>query len=274
VAGTDFETCWEMTTMADLRTQLRRIESASPPDLWDGIEARARQERPQMDTDVTSIDAFREPGWDRRRRLAAALVAAAVVTATVVAIWESFHATPIRKVPIGTDLPEGWVRCTNNVLGYSIGYPGNWHTTNVFDGTADPANVCQWFSPTPFDPQGNVVVEGWGYPLELATRTVHFDDLRGQETDPEAVDVLVDEDLFVEGHRAVQLEFETLTDVIGEPGLHYEYLIELDPETTLIVHTTATRGVAGVYAENKVVLDYAVETLNFLSAVPSSPAAS
>ena len=63
--------------------------------------------------------------------------------------------------------------------------------------------------------------------------------------------------MLVHGHRAVRLEYETLQDVLGENGLHYEYVIELDAETTLIVHTTPTRGVAGVYADNKVVLDRA-----------------
>ncbi len=57
--------------------------------------------------------------------------------------------------------------------------------------------------------------------------------------------------------------------MLGENGLHYEYVIELDAETTLIVHTTPTRGVAGVYADNKVVVDRAVDTLQFLA--DSSP---
>ena len=54
-----------------------------------------------------------------------------------------------------------------------------------------------------------------------------------------------------------------MIDLIGEPGLHYQYLIELDAETTLIVHTTATRGVEGVYEENRSVVDRAVDTLRF-----------
>ncbi|MET0830628.1 MAG: hypothetical protein ABWY26_13965, partial [Microbacterium sp.] len=99
------------------------------------------------------------------------------------------------------------------------------------------------------------------------------DDLLAQETDPGAADVLVEEQLLVQGHRAVRLELETLNDVVGESGLHYEYLIELDAETTLIVHTTVTRGVAGVYADNKVVVDRAVGTLTFLSGEGSSPSA-
>jgi hypothetical protein len=259
--------------MADLRGHLRKVETAAPPDLWAGIEARAREERPQMDRSIASVVAFRGPRAEQRRRLAAGLVAAAVVALTIAVAWSEFRSAPVVPVPPGTDtLPDGWVRCTNDVLGYSIGFPGDWHTTDVFDGTQDPANACQWFSPEAFGPQGNVVAEGWGYPLELAIRG-SFDEVRGEETDPGEVDVLFEEGLVIEGHRAVRLEIERLVDVVADTGLHYEYLIELDPETTLIVHTTATRGVTGVYAENKVVLDYAVDTLRFL-AVPSSPTAS
>ena len=87
-----------------------------------------------------------------------------------------------------------------------------------------------------------------------------------QTLDPEVSRTLVEEELDVEGHRAVRLEYETLADLIGEPGLHYQYVIELDRNTTLIVHTTATRGVEGVYEENRTVVDLAVDTLLWLPA--------
>jgi hypothetical protein len=247
--------------MVDLRERLRRIEAAEPPDLWVEIEARTEEEGPAMDSNITSIDAFRPPGWDQRRRITAGLVAAAVVALTVVVAWEAFRVPTTVITPPGS-LPAGWERCTNGALGYSIGYPGDWFTTDVFDGQADPANACQWFSPDPFGLQGNVVPEGWGYPLEVGVRGA-FGQVLAQERDPELADVLVEEELFVDGHRAVRLEYETLIDLIADTGLHYEYVIELDAETTLIVHTTATRGVVGVYAENKVVLDRAVDTLRF-----------
>ncbi len=47
--------------MADLREQLRRIEAAEPPDLWAGIESRAREERPEVDANIGSVVAFRKP---------------------------------------------------------------------------------------------------------------------------------------------------------------------------------------------------------------------
>jgi hypothetical protein len=248
--------------MPDIREQLRRIETSAPPELWMEIEMRATQNRPETEP---SVIVFRPRGAEVRRRVAAGLVAAAVFAVTAIVVWEaSRSAVPRPKPPQVGTIPEGWEKCTNTPLGYSIAYPGDWHTTDVFDGATDPASACQWFSPDPFGPRGNVVSEGWGYPLEVATRGP-FDRVREQELDPEIADVIVEEDLFVEGHRAVRVEYETLIDLIGEPGLHYEYLIELDAETTLIVHTTETRGVAGVYAENKVVLDRAVDTLQFLA---------
>jgi hypothetical protein len=253
--------------MADLRERLRRIEAAEPPDLWSGIEARAEEEGPAMDTNITSIDAFRTPGWQQRRRITAGLVAAAVVALTVVVAWEAFRAPTIVPAPPGS-LPAGWERCTNAALGYSIGYPGDWFTTDVFDGQADPANACRWFSPDPFGPDGNVVVEGWGYPLEIGVGGSFDQELQGV-LDPELARVLQQEELVVEGHRAVRIEYETLIDVVAETGLHYQYLVELDPETTLIVHTTETRGITGDYQENKTVVDEAVDTLRFPSPSPS-----
>jgi hypothetical protein len=253
--------------MADLREQLGRIEAAEPPDLWAGIESRAREGRPQVDTSIGTVVAFRKPGSDQRGRLAAGLVAAAVVALTVVVAWEAFR-VPTTVITPPADLPAGWEPCTNGALGYSIGYPGEWHTTDVFMGEQDPSNACQWFSPTPFGPNGNVVSEGWGYPLEVAIRGP-FDQLLDQVRDPEVARILTQEELVVDGHRAVRIECETLIDPIGEPGLHYEYLIELDPETTLIVHTTATRGVEGVYEENRTVVDLAVGTLRFVPVAPA-----
>lgn len=248
--------------MPDIREQLRRIETSAPPDLWKEIEMRATKNRPEIEP---SVIVFQPRGAQVRRRVAAGLLAAAVFALTAVVVWEASRSAvvPRPKPPQGPTIPAGWEKCTNAQRGYSIAFPGDWHTTDVFDGTPDPANACQWFSPEPFGPQGNVVTEGWGYPLEVAIRGP-FDDALAQDTDPEAVDVLVEEQVLIQGHRAVRLEYETLIDLIAETGLHYEYLIELDAETTLIVHTTATRGV-GVYADNKVVVDRAVDTLEFLA---------
>ncbi|HZB79518.1 MAG TPA: hypothetical protein VE522_06725, partial [Actinomycetota bacterium] len=100
--------------MADLREQLRRIETAEPPDLWTGIEARAREERPQVDTNIESVVAFRGRGSEQRRRVAAGLVAAAVFALTIVVAWRAFRDAPIEPIPPASDVPAGWVRCSNS----------------------------------------------------------------------------------------------------------------------------------------------------------------
>ena len=247
--------------MADLRAHLRKIETASPPDLWAGIEARATEEEPRMDTNSISIAAFRTHGQEQRRRIAAGLVAAAVVAAVAVVAWRSLQ-TPTTKLPVGGPTAD-WQRCVNEEVGYTIAYPDGWHTTDVFMGEQNPANACMWFSPTPFGPDGIVVPEGWGYPLEVAVRSTPLEQQLSQTVDPEVARVLMQEQLIVDGYPAIRLEYETLVDVLGEPGLHYEYLIAVDAETTLIVHTTETRGVEGEYEENRIVVDQAVGTLHF-----------
>ena len=187
--------------MADLREQLRRIEAAEPPDLWAGIESRAREGRPQVDTNIGTVVAFRKQGSEQRRRVAAGLLAAAVVALMVVVAWRAFRDASPEPLPTGTDttMPDGWVRCTNTAVGYSIGYPGEWHTTDVFMGEQDPSNACQWFSPTPFGPEGNVVSEGWGYPLEVAIRGPFDQQLAAGARSRGGPDVLMQEELVVDG---------------------------------------------------------------------------
>jgi hypothetical protein len=251
--------------MADLREQLRKIEATEPPDLWAGIEARAREERPQVDANIGSVVAFRKQGSDQRRRVAAGLVAAAVFALAIVVAWSAFRPAPLPPPP-ANNLPRGWQRCDNFVFHYSIGYPDDWHTTDILMGNQKASYACRWFSPTPFDAtQGNVVTEGWGYPLEVGIGGTFDHELRNL-LDPEVARIVTREDLVVDGRRAARLEYETLIDLIGESGLHYEYVIELDRGTTLIVHTTATRGVEGVYEENKTVVDRAVDSLVWLPA--------
>jgi hypothetical protein len=252
--------------MADLREQLRRIEATEPPDLWAEIESRTGEGRPRMDASIGSVVAFRKQGVDQRRRVAAGLLAAAVVALMVVVAWRAFRdASPEPlSTGTGTSVPDGWVRCTNTELGYSIGYPGEWHTTDVVMGEQDPSNACRWFSPTAFGPEGNVVSEGWGYPLEVATGGSIVEELLHLRVTEARV--LEEEELSIDGRHAVRVEYETQLDPVAGPGLHYQYMIELDRNTTLIVHTTETRGIEGVYAENRTVVDLAVDTLIWLPA--------
>ncbi|MEX0985217.1 MAG: hypothetical protein WD096_09225 [Actinomycetota bacterium] len=268
--------------MTDLRDRLETIESTPPPDLWTEIEARSLEARPEPGDQIV---AFEPRGRERPRRIAITAVAAAVFVLAAIPIWRASRPAPPPPVPMD-ELPAGWQDCTNGVEGYSIGYPGTWQTTDINFGDQDPGYACQWFSPDPFDavddqgrPQGNIVSEGYAYPMEVGVGEPLAAALQNR-LEPEWVSdvgldpprVLIREDLVVDGHRAVRLEYETFAALIGSPGLHYEYLIELDQDRTLIIHTTATiyREPGGEYEENKSVLDLAVPTLRFADPLPGT----
>jgi hypothetical protein len=258
--------------MPELRERLRAIETVAPPDLWSEIDRRARGD----DADhVVPLDRRRRRSWGPR--LAAVAVAALVALLAGVLVWRAFRPAPPTQP---AELPAGWVRCTNDVEGYSIGHPGAWFTTDILIGERDPAYACRWFSREPFDlvddrgrPQGNVVTEGDGYPLEVGIGGA-FDQELQIRTDPERADVSVQRELTIEGRRAVLLEYVTLIDLIQDLGRHYEYLIELDEERTLIVHTTDVRGISGpdgrLYDEHTRIVDQAVETLRFADPLPGA----
>ena len=232
--------------MPDIREQLRRIETSAPPDLWKEIEMRATREPTRDRAERVSVvpaprRAGAAPGGggtpgrggvrsDRGRRVGGVPVGG----------------RPAAEPATGRDHPRGLGEVHQHAAWVLDRVPGRLaHDGCLRRGAPDPANACQWFSPDAFGPQGNVVPEGWGYPLEVAIRGP-FDDALAAGHGPGVVDVLVEEQVLVHGHRAVRrLEYETLNDVLGENGLHYEYVIELDAETTLIVHTTPTPGCGG-----------------------------
>ena len=100
---------------------------------------RATKNRPEIEP---SVIVFRPRGAQVRRRVAAGLLAAAVFALTAVVVWEASRSAvvPRPKPPQGVTvtIPAGWENCTNTPRGYSIAYPGDWHTTDVFDGIAGP----------------------------------------------------------------------------------------------------------------------------------------
>ncbi len=255
--------------MPDLRERLRAIESTPPPDLWTAIEARALEDRPESGTEVVAFEP-RRPEW--RRRLAAAAVAAAVSVLAGILVWRAFAPTPTPPiVPKPLDVPAGWERCENPVVGYTIGYPGEYFTTDVLSGEQDPSFACRWFLTEPFGPDGSQVLDGYGYPLEVGYRTQGLDVVVADQTNDESVRVLSTETTSVAGHRAVRLEVEFTNSVLIAPGtVLYEYAIELMPDRTLVVLTVDQQGIPGTYQENRRVVDLAVSTLRFADPLPGA----
>ncbi len=248
--------------MPDLRERLRAIESTQPPDLWTTIEAHALEERPELNGGEIVPFEPRRPEWPRR--LAAAAVAVAVFFLGTILVWRGFRSPP-RPIatPAPAVLPAGWERCTNGVLGYSIGYPGDWFTTDVLNGEQDPRYACLWFDPVPFKEAGNVVAEGFAYPLEVGVRIGGFADVLADETTG-GVRVLLKENTSVGDHRAVRLEVEFGDSPIVPAGTRlYEYVVELTPNRTLRIFTADQRGIAGTYEENRSVVDLAASTIRF-----------
>jgi hypothetical protein len=213
------------------------------------------------------VAAFISRRSEWRRRVTAATVAAAVFALGSVLVWRGFQPTPPPPSPQAV-LPDAWERCTNDAAGYSIGYPADWFTTDVLNGEEDPANACRWFDPEPFGRDGNIVSDGFAYPLEVGVRAGGFDVVVADETEG-SVRVLSKDATSIGGLRAVRLELEFLDGPIVPAGTRlYEYVIELASDRTLRVYTADQPGIAGTYEDNRRTVDRAVATLRFADPAP------
>jgi hypothetical protein len=156
----------------------------------------------------------------------------------------------------GPSMPRGWRRCVNSVEDYSIGYPGNWHTTQI-----RPAEACAQFHPNRF----TIPLES-EYPLTaLNAKRVPAPPSR---TDTEFERTLSWEETTVAGRHAVR--FETSSTGAGQHQAgtrQYGYVLALGPGL-MSIHTTAEPGETR-YAAWKIVVDKAAGTL---TAARRSPA--
>jgi hypothetical protein len=246
--------------MTDLDERVHAIESAPPPDLWPEILARAVEEGPDRPLDDGVVAFPPGPGW--RRRAATVAVAVAVFALAAIPLWRALRPAP-PTAPVPAALPDGWERCTNDAVGYSIGYPGDWFTTDVLNGKRSPTFACQWFATTPFGEAGNEVLDGYGYPLEVRVRDARLDDVVSDMTG-EGVKVIWSEAVDVDGHRAVLLEIEFRDSPLVDAGSRlYAYVVELQPERTLTVLTFDPPARPDDYNEHRRIVDLAVGTLRF-----------
>lgn len=160
-----------------------------------------------------------------------------------VAVAGAEHAAP-PQVP----LPPGWQRCVNTAENYSIGYPGDWYTTQI-----RPEEVCAQAHPDRF-----VIPLESEYPLTaLNVRRVTVLPSRG---DTEFERTLLWQRTTVAGRSAVR--FETVSTGAGmdlEGTRRYGYVIRLG-HALISVHTAAEPGETRYPAWRKVV-DRAARTL-------------
>jgi hypothetical protein len=148
----------------------------------------------------------------------------------------------------GPFLPQGWRRCVNTNEGFSVGYPGAWHTTEV-----RPREVCRQFHPTVFE-----IPRESEYPLTALN-------VGRVEAMPDRADtiherVLLWEETTVSGHRAVRAETESTGAGLYPVGTRwYGYTFRLGNHRVR-VFASAEPGAAG-YSEWKAVVDQAARTL-------------
>jgi hypothetical protein len=126
--------------------------------------------------------------------------------------------------------PHAWQRCVNTAENYSIGYPGDWYTTQI-----RPEEVCAQIHPDPF-----VIPPESEYPLTaLNVRRVTALPSR---SDTEFERTLLWQRTTVAGRAAVR--FETVSTGAGmdlEGTRRYGYAIRLG-HALISVHTTAAPG--------------------------------
>jgi hypothetical protein len=148
----------------------------------------------------------------------------------------------------GPSLPHGWRRCVNTVENYSVGYPGDWYTTQI-----RPEEVCAQVHPSRF-----TIPPESEYPLTALN-------VRRVPAPPSRTDTMFDRTLLwekttVAGRRGVRFETSSTGEGLYQAGTRqYGYVIRLG-RGLISVHTTAEPGETR-YAAWKSVVDRAVRTL-------------
>ena len=147
-----------------------------------------------------------------------------------------------------TSLPAGWQRCVNTAENYSVGYPGDWYTTQI-----RPEEVCAQVHPDPF-----VIPLESEYPLTALN--VKRLTVWPEKGDTEYERMVRREQTTVSGRPAVR--FETVSTGAGmdlEGTSRYGYVIRLG-HALISVHTAAAPGETR-YADWQNVVDRAARTL-------------
>jgi hypothetical protein len=135
-------------------------------------------------------------------------------------------------------LPAGWRLCTNERLGYAVGYPGDWYSPAL-----SAESECTFFDPAPVAlPEASDV---FGPTLEVASAQDSYDALaRGTEQG-----VLERRELTIAGRRAVNIVRD------GEAS----YVVDRGREPPLVLRTTKEPNAN--WEERLRILDEAARTL-------------
>ena len=169
---------------------------------------------------------------------------------------EGLTPTPAPTSPPPVEnLPASWKWCQNPMSGFSIGYPGDWHTTSL-----SPNDACGLFNPDPFTipPGDSLLVALYAFQSQgtAAQSLAGF-------TDPERYTTILSEPTTAVGRPAYR--FEVVVSVgaplIIEGTRVYGYIVDRGG-MVFVLRTEALAGEAR-YNNWKFVVDTAVGTLKF-----------
>ncbi len=148
--------------------------------------------------------------------------------------------------------PASWKSCQNPIGGFSIGYPGDWHTTSL-----SPSDACELFDPEPFTiPAGDSLrVALYVHRSEMAAQPPAYD--------PAQFTTILSETTTAGGRPAYRFEVvvRVAAPLIIEGTRFYGYIIDNGGKA----FTVETRALPGEprYNNWKAVVDTAVGTLKF-----------
>jgi hypothetical protein len=159
--------------------------------------------------------------------------------------------------PPGGPVPASWRTCTNPEEGYSVSYPGDWHTA-----TLDGRFACSLFHPEPF-----TILPAAEFPrvaLSVGPMGTTVREYRESVVDPEFYAVVLMEDVTVFGRPAVRFEVVSVGAALDPVGTRrYGYIIDDGRGGAFTVHTEALPDEPR-YEEWKAVVDTARDSIRFL----------
>lgn len=139
--------------------------------------------------------------------------------------------------------------CSNADVGYGVGFPDGWYVNErVEGGELEDVAACRFFSPQDFEVQPQSGIAGIAIAIGVAGNG------------PEGGTATT-----VGGRAAVVTETTVEEDGVEPAGTrHYDYSIELGPDSWLVAGTSDAPNFVGDYDENKAVLDTMMDSLTFV----------
>jgi hypothetical protein len=131
-------------------------------------------------------------------------------------------------VPVGAGVPPGWRLCTNERVGYALGYPSDWYSPAL-----SAESECTFFDPTPIQlPEASDV---FGATLEVAPAQESYDAV--VQSLVEGRKVIERRELTVSGRPAVQILSRAAAADLDRASESAAYVVDRGTEPPLLLRT-------------------------------------